>query len=399
MREKTQDIHGVMSNNGVGIGRRDFLRKAVGGATAILLPWNNASALDPATVGTAIQIMKFGVDAAKLFQGTSANDMDEVLFHMLDNINRHLKTIQDSITLVLEKLDEVKRLIGEVPSAVVQELSTSGVHGSVRAYGELLRLRAEYGKDEERFLKERSAEARSLLEKIRSNRNVLMNYPNHVNVPVLATALHIEYGCMRLIKETDEPFVAMAETYRDYFKKMLFGSGGMQERIKALRNERTEVLKNMDKPQFEVMRVNDAGIGYGYWNANIGFSMFTTVPLDDVKPTVPLDDVKPEVLELIQLGLIDPDERELSVRKVSEMRFPCRPVAIHTVEFDGTRKTLGVNEKSVKAAPLRSARLATLEQNRKAHEDTHNLAVMRLYAAVSGMHAGNRALNFTLQFA
>ncbi|WP_455286545.1 hypothetical protein [Cupriavidus necator] len=366
--------------------RRRLMQGGVLSVLALAVRPNLALAQVPPQAGMAITLGQMALGAAKLFQRTSVSNTDEIIIRMLDNISRQLNVIQSGITLVADRIEEVRQLVETLPSEVVQELSKAQLRGYILAYDELLRTRANYGKDRKAFIRERTPEVKALIQNIQVSRNVLINYPNQLNTPVLAAALNVEYGCMRLIDESDNVIVPMTGTYQAYFKSALFDTNhGVTNRIAELRKARRDALTKGEAPQFAVGR--SISWGYGYWLINIGYAK-----LDASLITTPDE----AAAELLALGLISADERHITVVDKRELRYPsrnteslCNPVRLN-VPLNGCVP--------VGQFPTQDALVKNREAARAGLEHEVNSLTDKLYVAVSNYHAGVRALNFTQQF-
>lgn len=340
----------------------------------------------PPAVGMAITLGQMALGAAKLFQRTSVSNTDEIIIRMLDNISRQLNVIQSGITLIADRIEEVRQLVEALPSEVVQELSKAQLRGYILAYGELLRTRANYGKDRKAFIRERTPEVKALIQNIQISRNVLINYPNQLNIPVLAAALNIEYGCMRLIDESDHVIVPMTGTYQAYFKSALLDpNNGVTKRIVELRKARRDALTNGETPQFAVGRSYNTG--YGWWLTNIGYAEL------DASLVTTADE---QVAELLALGLISTEERHITVVDKRDVRHPTRNTASICNPVQPNVPLNGCVP--ITQFPTQDELVSNREAARMGLEREVNSLTDKLYVAVSNYHAGVRALNFTQQF-
>ncbi|WP_454740285.1 hypothetical protein [Cupriavidus necator] len=366
--------------------RRRLLQGGALSVLAMAARPNLVLAQVPPAVGMAVTLGQMALGAAKLFQRTSVSNTDEIIIRMLDNISRQLNVIQGGITLIAVRIEEVRELVEALPSEVVQELSKAQLRGYIVAYGELLRTRENYGKNRKAFIRERTPEVKALIQNIQVSRNVLINYPNQLNIPVLAAALNIEYGCMRLIDESDNVIVPMTGTYQAYFKSALLDpSHGVTKRIAELRKARRDVLTNGQAPQLAVGRLLNSG--YGWWVANTGYAELNA-SLD-----MTADE---QVAELLALGLISADERHITVVDKRDLRYPgrttgsiCNPIRV------GGQPNGCI---PITQFPTQDELVSNREAARAGLERDVNSLTDKLYVAVSNYHAGVRALNFTQQF-
>jgi hypothetical protein len=93
----------------------------------ILAPTAEAT---PALV--AIQVVQTAISIAKLFGG--GGDLASQIGSMLAAISKELSAIEVGIQEILNRLDEIKELIGEIPKAVVQETERAKITGLLTLY-------------------------------------------------------------------------------------------------------------------------------------------------------------------------------------------------------------------------------------------------------------------------
>ncbi|MEP2988473.1 MAG: hypothetical protein ABJN65_05895 [Parasphingorhabdus sp.] len=363
--------------------RRRFLAGSVAAIAFSSIPIYKARA---EWITTAITVVKFAISASEMFKKTPTSNSNRVLLRMIGNLSRQLDLIQSGMQLILKDIAEVRALIGDLPTAVVDELSTANLQGAVVAYKELLGVRSEYKNNERKFRRERSAEINTLIDQIRQHRNILISYENTLNVPILATALSIEYGAMMLAGESENRIRPVMSTYSDYFRRVLYDKeGSLEDQIKDLRIGIEEERAKLFKPSHESVR-NRRWQRTDYYYMNFGYSMYRGE----------LIEITPPIEELISLGLIDKRERRLNVSIVEKTKFSSRNT--NAVGSGPMVEWTVPRVRPARSFPTRTARNQQIKAERDAIDKKHNANIDRLYASVSAMHAGSRALSFTQRF-
>lgn len=347
----------------------------------------------PTSVGTAISIAQFALSSSKLFQGASTSGISELQIKMLENISRQLNVLQETLTLILENLNEVKTLINNLPVAVVNELTTANIRGNIHSFDEIMRVFANYKGKKKKFIQQNGKEIQKLIESVRKNRNVLMNYDNYLNIPVMSSALYIEYNCMNLIDEKEERIIEAIRTYSHYFKRVLYNSpNSLEKEISLIRQNRTKLCEEISQTKlFNAYIPSSFGYGWHYLiNGQYSFSINNSIS----------DAEKGTINELIALGLINNNEMLVALK--AEIKYAKNGTKFTQQIYDVGAKVesaaLFTNLQSVTSLPT-----LTNEENRinnlsKKMNEQINLTTNQLYSAVSCMYSGNRSLNFCQQF-
>ena len=331
---------------------------------------------------TAVTITKFAISASSLFKGTSSNGISKIQIQMLENISKQLDVIQDGIKQILNELEDVKQLIGEIPKKVVQELIKKQLQGNINSYDELIRKYGRYlGSKKQRkiFIKDEKQNILNLITDIRTNRNILINDSSYLNIPLISTALYMEYNLMRMVNESDESILTIIESYKNYFTKMLYtNESSLETYIKSVRSNRVALVKKANETHFFEKKVSDWG--YGHWHIRMGFYRFYSTPQ--------LDFERERVKDLTLLGLIKKDEITHKVNYEIKSRMPRWYAATYDNSLNGAGKKLTRNFENY------SNFVNNVKKETTRRQDKIRLETMRLYSAVSCYHAGNRALSF-----
>ncbi len=380
--------------------RRNFVRNlgltALGISSfpslAFNLPSNRTNYLIAGWVTTAITIAKIAISASEMFKGTSSNGISDIQILMLENISKQLKVVQDGITTIIEDLAEIKSLIGELPQKVVEELLQKKLQGNITTFDELMKTYANYGENKEKFLQEHSDEVKSLTDKIRENRSVLMDYDNYLNIPLLATALYMEYNCMQLISEQKERILPVIEKYKSYFQSLLYNtdSANLELIIQDIRKKRNEIISQANETHFFEASVNH--YMSGFYRIRTGFYKFSSVP-DFVFENNEIED-------LLKLGLISNNERIHEVDVEIKNRYYAR-VGGSGTDWNPNRQpgVPGLLDWKPASSFINYEDLKkNIETNKIELQDSIKLETLKLYTAVSCFHSGNRALNFCNSF-
>lgn len=366
--------------------RRAILKGGMFAIALVCFRPNFARAQVLSAIETAVEIGKLAMGAAELFRGSSVSNSDEIIIRMLSNISQQLTVIQNSLATMASRIDEVKQLVGDLPAEVVQELSRANLRGCFRGYGEMLDTRSRYGTDHKSFVAEREPEVRRLIDDIRSSRNVLFNYHSQLNIPILAAALNIEYGCMRLIGENNQRVIPVAAAYRQYLVRALFDEkSGLQGTIWHLRELRKAALVLVGQPKLVVVRKRH--YDYGYWESNVGYSVFKETPISNSGEFV---------RNLLNLGLIDSNEVHVNVSESHKLVYPGNHIASVCDEFQGVGHSI-TGCSPVTRFPTQEQFDKETEASRLNTEMNINKLTDQIYVCVSNYYAGSRALNFAEQ--
>lgn len=357
----------------------------------------------PVPFSTALSIAQFALGAGKLFQGSSSSGVSTIQIKMLQNISNQLEVMQREIVLILSDLEKIKEAIGEIPAATVQELKQMELQGNISHYDELMQTFVRYRLNSREFLRDqaRKKELDELLVKIRSNRTTLTNYTQYLHVPVLSSAAYMEFNCLQMLGDSPLRIAEAMTAYARYFKRVLFeGEGSLVKQIERIRTDRQTLLSKARNPK---------GIEAHIFNprADYGFHFFVTADTNtDVsfkKDETGGYEQNERVGELIKLGLITNDERWVSLKSTySPIMSGNHTTIVATptrLTLDPSLQTLMGNPRGITSLPTFSAAVEQLNTSTTALEREINLATNRLYSSTSCYFAGNRALNFCLQFA
>lgn len=366
--------------------RRSFIAMCVGAASFLAIKPSHLFAEVSGTVGTAIALGQLAIGAAKLFQGSSTSSNDDVIIKMLANVSKQLHVITDGLEVVAQRIEEVRKIVIDLPDAVVQELTRAELRGATRGYSEILRTRQRYGKNKRDFLKEQSTSVRNLIENIKARRQVLAGYPSSINVPVMAAALSIEYGARRLIGDSEQAIASMAQAYAIYFETALYKKDdGLKDHISRIRQARFDKINTVGNPEFSVERVK--GLEYGWWLVSFGVTYLK-------KTLVPFD---AHSSELYTLALIESDERYVSLSRNAEWHSTGNRSISHICDRQPSNQA-APNCVHLTNFPMSKDWETQAEAARIKSEAEINSLTDQLYFAVSSYFAGLRALNFTQQF-
>lgn len=335
-------------------------------------------------MATAWTIAQVGMGAAKLFSKTSPSNTGAIQIALLHNISKQLRELQSGIAEIARDIVNVKKLIGGIPEAVVQELGKKSIEGNLIAYDELLGLYATYKGNDKKFLQERRGKIEALLAMVTTNRQLLMGYQNYLNLPFIATALNIEYTLMRMLGESAVAIKPIMTSYAGYFKRLLLDEpGSLRTVIADLRVERIKELARADKSTFAANRISYT-FGHGWWNWRAGSLQYRTnfeAITDDT------------VYELHKMGLLNPDERPVTVLWALDTRVPRHVQGVHA-EWPVTPTGWA----PITSFPTDGERKVQEDERVKLMKESLDLNFEKIVAAVACYHSGVRGLNFCQQF-
>jgi len=235
------------------IRRRDFLAvpgKAIAGATLL----SSANLVQPTyaaiTPTVVAQIVSTGLGIAGIFGGDSTQALLKLQAEMLQKISQQLNVIQLGIVQILKQLDEVKRLIGDVPDAVALKLYENEMNALMTdRYAELMDEYRTFG------YPNRSDDAKTkwlhtleveLLRPMRRARDLLMvGIPDTVSlVPIICSASVVETHAMAYAAYSKERMLPAIKSYRNWIATVLDKpDNSINARIAATRKDRESTLK------------------------------------------------------------------------------------------------------------------------------------------------------------
>ena len=367
-------------------GKPKFNSPAVTGINAPI-PW-----------GAIIAVAKFAIESGGLFKGTSSSGISDLQIQMFENISKQLKVIQDSLTLILANLAEVKKVLDEVPAKVASELNDKNLQGQIGVYEELMRVYVGYTQNRQNFLDDnnRVRNLTRIVETIGDLRQVLFTFKNYLNIPILSTALYVEYNCLNLLKENQIKIDEAMKSYGIYFQEILHGgnSQNLKKRIEDLRNERAKLIKQISTIELFDSKIINPNFTQSHYLVS-GYYKFDT-QLD-------YETDKDLINNMLSLGLITDDERLMSVKQIIKARTN-GGLGNGSCEVNIPRHDPNYGKQMVKnCTPFSVIPLYTDEINRinKLQTDLDekiNLNTYQIYSTVSCYYAGNRALEFCRQF-
>jgi hypothetical protein len=184
-----------------------------------------AYAVDP---GTVILVVNTALSVAKLFsQGPGVADLLRLQVEMLKQISAQLNAIQSGVLEILNRLDQIEQLIGQIPEKVVIELYRAKVAGLNGRYTEII---ATYKADVDKHGIEYAQTTNGpeleteLLKPLREARDILMTYSSFSLVPIVCSACFVETHAMIMANYRHSRMLEAMHRYRDWLKTVSEGT-------------------------------------------------------------------------------------------------------------------------------------------------------------------------------
>lgn len=307
--------------------RRHFLRllqRGFFGSIALsfgpaVLP---AYAVDPAT---AVLVVNTAISVAKLFsQGPGIADLLRLQVEMLKQISAQLGAIQNGVLEILNRLDQIEQLIGQVPEKVVIELYRAKVAGLNGRYTEIM---ATYKADVDKLGIDYAQKTNGpelemeLLKPLREARDILMTYSSFSLVPIVCSACFVETHAMIMANYRHSRMVEAMHRYRDW---LISVSEGTTEATLSGAIAATQKTQAQDKGRIPMAEAQEC---HTYANVYLPGSGSTcaqgsqpmaagTYKNIQFIPTV-LETIDPDVDKaveaMIKSGMLSKDERPLKI--------------------------------------------------------------------------------------
>jgi hypothetical protein len=184
-----------------------------------------AFAVDPATV---VLLVNTAISVAKLFsQGPGIGDLLRLQVEMLKAISAQLAAVQRGVLEILNRLDQIEALIGQIPEKVVIELYRAKVAGLNGRYTEII---ATYKADLDKHGIEYAQKTNGheleteLLRPLRGARDILMSYSSFSLVPIVCSASFVETHAMIMANYRHSRMLEAMHRYHDWLTLVSEGS-------------------------------------------------------------------------------------------------------------------------------------------------------------------------------
>lgn len=210
-----------------------FVPRVVGAGAAL---WPiGAAAIEPATVATVVGVC---VSIAKALKtGPGVGDLLQMQMAQLQMISAQIQNVRKALDVVIEKLEELKEIVTQVPAQVVINLYSNEIRAASQLLEEILVTfgvdRDEHGIDYANQANSRELE--DILNRSRRSRNIMVER-NELTVPIVALALELEVNAMSMLGVRDARYRTAIDAYRQWFDQMLQGGGDslIEKKKKAL---------------------------------------------------------------------------------------------------------------------------------------------------------------------
>lgn len=178
------------------------------------------------TAEVVISAVQIGLAFAQLFgsKGPSIVDLLNIQTEMLRSISTQLATIQKSITLLYDSLDELKALVRKLPEATVIELYKTRISGIVQQYDEELQTYALIKSAEglaSAYCKTKAEIENEILIPLRRERSGLFTHKDELTMPIICTALQTEAHAMIMAHYDNPHWTPHLNAYREWISDFL----------------------------------------------------------------------------------------------------------------------------------------------------------------------------------
>lgn len=157
-------------------------------------------------------------------KGYSISNLLAIQTDMLRNISQQLSVIQKGIETILEELDDIQKLLKQLPERVSSELYHRKLQGLIGTYRELMEGFISE-RDKNGILKAReifnSRFEEELIKPLREVRNTLYTFNDPLHIPMLTLALHAEVHSMILNDTPQSVFLSALKRYETFLSDML----------------------------------------------------------------------------------------------------------------------------------------------------------------------------------
>ena len=187
--------------------------------------------------------------------GPSVVDLLNMQMELLNTIVSKLENIERGIKLILESVEEIKRLIGELPAQVVGELERRRIVGLTGTYIEIISAYQQEASSKGIAAAQRAfvdVLERDLLEPLRQERSTLLTFVEPIYIPSLSAALQAEVHGMILANYPAPRIAAALDRYSKWFAAVVSGDGetATSPRIRALRDARATLRSQIPTGSF-----------------------------------------------------------------------------------------------------------------------------------------------------
>jgi len=262
----------------------------------------------------ALAVVNTALSVAGLFS-RGGGDIEALLHmqvEMLTQIEKELKTIEDGIQEILNRLNELKEIIGDMPEQVVKTWNEAIIQGSVKRYSDI----------RETYLAEGSLSPQNkkdledgLIYPLKQARYTLMALPQPQFglVPIICTACFIESLAMAMdVEGTSRKQRQVAiKDYRDWLVQATRGKSEitLEGKIAALREKQVQNTKAAYATPTPVRCytgefTEDTKRGGGFYRCFDYPRKIAVTPTQGTSQTVD---------QMVKLGLMREDERPLDI--------------------------------------------------------------------------------------
>ena len=175
---------------------------------------------------TALTFASTATNVLKMFGpgGSSPARLQTIQVEMLRTISKQIGEIHKNINQLLEDLEEVKELLGEIPKRVVEELYRARAHGLMLSFnqevtGYKLESASSNQYDAEKIYQPR-IEA-EVLKPLREVRNVLIKASEPFLIPEVAMLLHTDVHAMIACDYPNSTFLAQLKAYEEWLTNLV----------------------------------------------------------------------------------------------------------------------------------------------------------------------------------
>lgn len=206
--------------------------------------------MDPVTA-LAILDMALALGRMMAPDAGSPLDLQRAQTEMLKLLSDQIAVVHRGVVEILKNLEEIRKLIGGIPQAVVERLSLEqGVWAKLRQMQTML---AAYEEDREKHgisyadegLNRNHELENQVLTPLREARYVLSNNPNAAVAPVLGTVLYSEVRCMILAHYRPSRIRAELHSYQATFTGIQTGCSKELKEIRTRRRDRHDNIKEL----------------------------------------------------------------------------------------------------------------------------------------------------------
>jgi hypothetical protein len=180
--------------------------------------------------------------------GPGIADLLNLQVQLLLNITAQLENVQEGIELILTRIDDVERLIGDIPVRTVEAINKHRIVGISRLYNEkkdaFYAVKAQTGqllKAQERYSADLKA---SIVHPLQEARADLMSVDSVFNVPFIGLAFQMEVHSMVMAGADRQDLEPVLRSYRGWFDQT---RATLTDQIAKKRKRRAELRAKLEK--------------------------------------------------------------------------------------------------------------------------------------------------------